>query len=128
VAQLSTLGSIERFTKLNVSKTMKTALLVLLAITLTLCGCATSPELSPKEANLQISIHVPEGMTGQPITTYLNGLKTSVGTTLTEQLMISQGDTKIRVEMAGTKPFEQTIYRGDVNGSKQFVDVTLVKE
>ncbi|MGO8764865.1 MAG: hypothetical protein ACLQSR_06980 [Limisphaerales bacterium] len=107
---------------------MKTSLLVLLAFTLTLCGCATNPVLSPKEANLQISIHVPEGMTGQLITTYLNGFKTSVSTDLTEQMMISQGETKVRVEMAGAKPFEQTIYRGDANGSKQFLDVTLVKE
>jgi hypothetical protein len=91
-------------------------------------GCTTSPELSSNEANLQINIHVPKGMTGQPITTYLNGSKLSVGTDLTEQLLISQGDNKIKVEMAGTKPFEQTVYRGDVNGVKQFLDVTLVKE
>ena len=107
---------------------MKTALLALLAITLVMCGCATNPQLSPKDANLQINLHVPEGLTGQPVTIYLNGFKTSVGTDLTEQLLLPPGWNKIRVEMAGAKASEQTVYIGAVNGFKQFRDVTLVKE
>jgi hypothetical protein len=111
---------------LDIHTTMKTALISILAITVILCGCATTHNTGRTNGYLHVTIHVPDDLVGQPVATYANGQLICNGTGLTETLSLLPKRMKIRIEMAGTKPFEQTL---DIpgNGSKQDLDVTLVK-
>lgn len=106
---------------------MKISLLALLAITLALCGCAAYHNTFPTNGTLQIYYHVPEDMVGQTITTYFNGSKAYASRDLTNTSSLFPGRNTVRVEMSGTKPFEQTVkIKG--NGVVQVLDVALEKQ
>jgi hypothetical protein len=105
---------------------MKTALLGLLIITVSLCGCAAYHNAWRTNGTVQVSIHAPDDLVGQPIVTSVDGRVVSTSTNLTETLSLIPKHNEIKIEMAGTTPFEQTVEVAG-NGSSQALDVTLVK-
>jgi|ERR1035441_1490000 hypothetical protein len=107
---------------------MKTSLIAIMFTTALCCGCASHRDVWHDNGDLQVSIHVPEGMVGQPVTVYINDYPADIGTNLTYVISLPPyWKNKIKVEMTGTKPFEQNIKVAGY-GSKQVLDVNLAKE
>ena len=105
---------------------MKTALFSILAMTVILCGCTTTHATGRTNGYLHVTVHVPDDLAGHRIFYYFNGECLAAGTGTTATFTLRPRRFKIRIEMDGAKPFEQTL---DIpgNGSKQDLDVTLVK-
>jgi hypothetical protein len=76
---------------------------------------------------LQVNVHAPEDMAGQQVTIFVDGRPVSTSTNLTETMSLLPKQNQIKVEMAGTQPFEQTVEIAG-NGSSQVLDVTLLKQ
>jgi hypothetical protein len=107
---------------------MKTFLFGILLTTVLWCGCASHRDVWHANGDLQVNVHVPEGMVGQPVTLYINDHPASISTNLTFMTSLPPyWKNKIKVEMTGTKPFEQNIKVAGY-GSKQVLDVTLAKQ
>src|ERR1035437_3917453 len=105
---------------------MKTPLFSILTIAVLLCGCASPRSTGRTNGTLQINLHVPDDLAGHRVVTYFNGECLADGTGTTATFTLRPRRFKIRIEMVGGKPFEQTL---DIagNGSSQVLDVTLVK-
>jgi len=107
---------------------MKISVIVILLITVLWCGCASHRDVWHANGILQVNIHVPEDMVGRPVTLSINDFPTSIATNLTYTFPLPPyWKNKIKVEMTGTKPFEQNIKVAGY-GSVQVLDVNLAKQ
>jgi len=74
-----------------------------------------------------VNIHAPEDMVGQSATIYVDGKAVITTKDRTQMMSLIPKRNAIKVEMAGMKPFEQTV-KIDGNGSSQVLDVTLARQ
>jgi len=107
---------------------MKTSLFGILLATFLWCGCASNKDTWHANGDLQVNVHVPEGMVGQPVTIYINDHPASISTNLTFTMSLPPyWKNKIKVEMAGAKLFEQNVKVAGY-GSKEVLEVALAKQ
>ncbi len=66
-------------------------------------------------------------MSAQPATIYVDGKAVTTTTSRTQTMSLLPKKNTIMVEMAGAKPFKQTVEIAG-NGSSQVLDVTLARQ
>jgi hypothetical protein len=115
-----TSGWIERFMK-------RTSLIPIVITAALLCSCAAYRSAWRTNGELQVRIHAPEDMIGQHVTYYVDDKPVITTTNLVQNMSLVPKKNRIRVEMAGAKPVEESIKIAG-NGSKQVLDITLAKE
>lgn len=104
---------------------MRPSLLISVLAALILSGCATGPAISKKTSgNLEINVSAPQGMSVRLARIYVDGVFVGNVSSSMPVLFLKRGQRTIRVELAGTKPYEQRIdILGDPN--HQVLNVTL---
>ena len=105
---------------------MKSILTCVLAA-LALCGCVSGPALSKSTTgNLEINVVAPQDMSVSSARIFIDGVFIGNASQSRPVLFLKRGVRTIRVELAGTKTYEQSIdILGDPN--HQVLNVTLEK-
>jgi hypothetical protein len=110
--------------QIHVMKRQIVSLVLACAAGLVFAGCASDRS----NGTVQVNVHVPQDMVSQPITIFVDGHPVSTTTNLTQTMsLVPYWKNKIKVEMAGARPFKQSIKVAG-NGSTQVLDVTLAKQ
>jgi hypothetical protein len=106
---------------------MRLSLLASIAAALLLCSCAVGPAISKSTTgNLEVNVSAPQDISVRSARIYVDGAFVGNISETRPVLFLRRGARTMRIELPGTKPYEQSItILGDPN--PQVLNVTLEK-